>query len=110
LGDSIATANKIRIRYQAYRTENQVYERKENDLIMSNITEHNTLAESKSIVRTLPDNAIPYRVTFRNTIGTDLQRKTKKTLNYTTLNMYGGHIGGRWLFTQRKRYLGRHND
>jgi hypothetical protein len=61
LGDWINTADKIRTRYQAYRTENQIYERKYNHFIKSDITEYNTLAENKSTVRTLPENAIPCR-------------------------------------------------
>jgi hypothetical protein len=46
---------------------------------MSNITEHNKLEETKSTVRTLPKNAIPCRVTFRNAIGTNFQRKNIET-------------------------------
>jgi ribonuclease HI len=46
---------------------------------MSNITEHNTLAETKLTVSTLPDNATPCRIMFRNTIGTNFQRKNKET-------------------------------
>jgi hypothetical protein len=61
LGNWINTADKIRTRYQAYRTENQIYERKYNHFIKSDITEYNTLAENKSTVRTLPENAIPCR-------------------------------------------------
>jgi hypothetical protein len=78
LGDWINTADKIRTRYQAYRTENQIYERKDNHFIKSDITEYNTLAENKSTVRTLPENAIPCRVPFRNAIGTPFQRKSEE--------------------------------
>jgi hypothetical protein len=79
LGDWTATADKIRIRYHAYQTKNQVYERKDNYFIMLNITEHNTLAETKSTVSTLPDSATPCRIMFRNTIVTNFQRKNKET-------------------------------
>jgi hypothetical protein len=79
LGDWTVTVDKIRIKYQAYRTENQVYERKDNYFIMSNITERNTLADTKSTVNTLPDNATPCKIMFRNTIGTKFQRKHKET-------------------------------
>jgi hypothetical protein len=79
LGDWTVTADKIRIKYQAYRTEDQVYERKDNYFIMSNITEHNTLANTNSTVNTLPDNATPCKIMFRNTIGTKFQRRNKET-------------------------------
>jgi hypothetical protein len=46
---------------------------------MLNIIEHNTLTETKSTVSTLPDNATLYRVTFRNNIETNFQRKNKET-------------------------------
>jgi hypothetical protein len=44
---------------------------------MSNITEHNTLADTKLTVSTLPDNSTPCKIMFRNTIGTKFQRKNK---------------------------------
>lgn len=78
MGDWINTADETRTRYQAYRTENQIYERKDNHFIKSDITEYNTLAENKSTVRTLPENAIPCRVPFRNAIGTPFQRKNEE--------------------------------
>jgi ribonuclease HI len=79
LGDWTVAADKIRIKYQAYPTENQVYERKDNHFIMSNITERNTLADTKLTVNTLPVNATPCKIMFRKTIGTKFQRKNKET-------------------------------
>jgi ribonuclease HI len=73
------TVDKIRIIYQAYQTENQVYERKDNHFITSNITEHNNLVDTKLTVNTLPVKATPCKVLFRNTIGTKFQRKHKET-------------------------------
>jgi ribonuclease HI len=46
---------------------------------MSNITERNTLEDTKSTVNTLPDNATPCKIMFRNTIGTKFQRQNKET-------------------------------
>jgi hypothetical protein len=46
---------------------------------MSNITERNTQADTKLTVNTLPDNATPCKIMFRNTIGTKFQRKIKET-------------------------------
>jgi hypothetical protein len=89
LGNWVTEVTQIRIKYQAYRTKNKIYESFENHFNVWDIIDNNKVSEIKATISTLPLNAIPCRFTIRRTIETSYLRQddkpqTEKTHNTTT--------------------------
>jgi hypothetical protein len=88
LGNWVTEVTQIRIKYQAYRTKNKIYESFENHFKVWDIINNNKVSEIKETISTLPLNAIPCRFTIRKTIETSYLRQddkpqTEKTQNTT---------------------------